>query len=231
MSGPLILAGSFGMGLYSWFGIKYRSETVYSLTNSDGFEDYKLHELQGSESKTRKIIDDSGQFIIYKLLREKNISVTDPPVYVMVGGSKHVASAYPIGGGSHVETKIIGIADGWDGYDRKTPSVYGSYTSIDSEYEKKLYLNDAQAVQDFCHDVNLAPTMYNLKPTVIVEYTTSNRVYVVSNGKQHFVDVDRNRLIQLVASHVTKKRYPFYIGAGMIGGTVLMMSSAMFLPK
>lgn len=209
-----IIIGGLVATIYTVMGSKYHGDVKYNLENTEKHEDYTLRkEYANDTDKSRKIIPSQSPFILYKLSKDKRVTVVDDPFYLNIG--QKGGFSIPVGGGSHTEVENKTICKGWHGI---TPMLDGEYQTFDGEeYNKQLFLNTPQAVTDFCHDVGLATTQYQLKPTVRADFITTNTLHILSGRGTYYIGTNRQKMIESASMMITKRSYPGFIGIGMVG--------------
>jgi len=212
----LIIGGLVGI-IYSVMGGKYCGDVKNDFEYTGKHRNYVLHEkYEGDTDKPRKIIPGKSPFILFRLSKDKNVTVVSDPVYFNVG--RKGGWSVPIGGGSHTEVENKTICRGWCGIHGIHDILDGVYRSFDDEeYTQQLFLNTTQAVTDFCHDVDLSMTQYQLKPTVRADFVTANMVHVLSGQGSHYIGINRKKLIASASEMIAVKSYPLYRGIGMLG--------------
>jgi hypothetical protein len=212
------IVGALGINYYV-IGARYHGEVTRDLQNSGKHGDYTVHELNENDiNNPRKLIPGNSPFILFKLSKDKRVTVVDTPYYLNVGNKGGIS--IPVGGGSHTEMENIGICSGWN-----KDTVFGGGRTLqtfdEQEYDQKLYLNSQQAVSDFCYDVNMPLTQYQLKPTIRVDYSATNTVHIFSGRGSYYVGANRQKLIVSASDIIAKQTYPGYISVGVAGAIAI----------
>jgi hypothetical protein len=163
--------------------------------------------------KPRKVIPETEEFIFYKLSHIPSKANNSYNINIKKNSDDN-----------KITDKKTDICNGW--YNSKNNHMFEKMELVEleedeQEYDKKLCLYDKNSISKFLSDGGISqpdPELQsdknfpklNLKPKIVVEYTTTNNVHFMYTAGEYLINSNRERLIYYGAKKIANKEMPGY---------------------